>query len=182
GGQTTWSGTSSYPAGMTATENGVTYKANWWTQGADPAHNNGGAGTGQPWTIVATASAPPAVPPAPTIAPSSPPPAPPAPSAGGRPAPGFTPYHLHAAAPDANLSAISAASGIHNFTLAFVLSSPSGIGWQGAGTLGDDTLANGTTILSQVQAIQAAGGDVTISFGGAAGQEAALTAMTAANL
>jgi len=31
---------------MTATENGVTYKANWWTQGADPAHNNGGTGTG----------------------------------------------------------------------------------------------------------------------------------------
>jgi len=31
---------------MTATENGVTYKANWWTQGADPAHHNGGTGTG----------------------------------------------------------------------------------------------------------------------------------------
>jgi hypothetical protein len=83
---------------------------------------------------------------------------------------------------DANLSAISAASGIHNFTLAFVLSSGSGIGWQGAGTINDDTLANGTTILSQVQAIQAAGGDVTISFGGAAGQEAALTATGAASL
>src|SRR5258707_12636558 len=80
------------------------------------------------------------------------------------------------------LAAISAASGIHNFTLAFVLASPSGIGWQGAGTISDDTLANGTTLLSQVQATQAAGGDVTISFGGAAGQEAALTAMTAANL
>src|SRR5262249_48780114 len=102
-GPTTWSASSVYTAGMTVTENGVTYKANWWTQGADPAHNNGGLGTGQPW-------------------------------------------------------------------------------WQGAGTISDDALANGTTILSQVKAIQAAGGDVTISFGGAAGQEAALTAMTAANL
>src|SRR5260370_16410944 len=83
---------------------------------------------------------------------------------------------------DANPPALSAASGTHNFTLAFVLASPSGIGWQGAGTISDDTLANGTTILSQVQAMQAAGSDVTISFGGAAGQEAALTAMTAANL
>src|SRR5258708_34307549 len=83
---------------------------------------------------------------------------------------------------DATLAPLSAASGIHNFTLAFVLASPSGIGWQGAGTISDDALANGTTILSQVQATQAAGGDVTISFGGAAGQEAALTAMTAANL
>jgi hypothetical protein len=94
----------------------------------------------------------------------------------------FSPYIDMAMPADANLSAISAASGIHNFTLAFVLSSPGGIGWQGAGTISDDTLSNGTTILSQVQAIQAAGGDVTISFGGAAGQEAALTATSAASL
>jgi Carbohydrate binding domain len=180
-GATTWSASSIYTAGMTVTENGVTYKANWWTQGVDPAHNNGGIGTGQPWTIVATASAPPTVPTTPTTAPAAPP-APSAPSTGGSPSREFAPYIDMAMPQDANLSAISAASGIHNFTLAFVLSSSSGIGWQGAGTIGDDTLANGTTILSQVQAIQAAGGDVTISFGGAAGQEAALTAMTAANL
>ena len=62
----------------------------------------------------------------------------------------------------ANLAAISAASGIQNFTLAFVLSSDRGIGWQGTGAITDDTLANGTTILSQVQAVQAAGGHVTI--------------------
>ena len=177
---TTWSASSIYTAGMTATENGVTYKANWWTQGADPAHNNGGTGTGQPWTIVATASAPPPAP-APSTTPPSPP-APPAPSTGASASREFTPYIDMAMPQDANLSAISAASGILNFRLAFVLSSPSGIGWQGAGTISDDALANGTTILSQVKAIQAAGGDVTISFGGAAGQEAALTAMTAANL
>jgi hypothetical protein len=57
-----------------------------------------------------------------------------------------------------------------------------GIGWQGAGTIAQDTLYDGTTILSHVQAIQAAGGNVTISFGGAAGQEAALTATSAAAL
>jgi hypothetical protein len=94
----------------------------------------------------------------------------------------FSPYIDMAMPADANLSAIAAASGIHNFTLAFVLSSGSGIGWQGVGTISDDTLANGTTILSQVQAMQAAGADVTISFGGAAGQEAALTATSAASL
>ena len=66
----------------------------------------------------------------------------------------FTPYIDMAMPADADLSAIAAASGIHNFTLAFVLSSGSGIGWQGVGS---DTLANGTTILSQVQAMQAAG-------------------------
>src|SRR5205823_6858472 len=63
---TTWSASSIYTAGMTATENGVTYKANWWTQGADPAHNNGGAGTGEPWTIVAASNAPSSVPTVPT--------------------------------------------------------------------------------------------------------------------
>jgi hypothetical protein len=66
----------------------------------------------------------------------------------------FSPYIDMAMPADADLSAIAAASGIHNFTLAFVLSSGSGIGWQGVGTLNDDTLANGTTILSQVQAMQ----------------------------
>jgi chitodextrinase len=253
-----WSASTIYTAGTTATENGVTYKANWWTQGADPAHNNGVVGTGQPWTIVATVDASHDVPTVPTglaaagtsgnattlswnassvpgngavtgyaifedghqiasvagttytaanlavdttytfavaaldaagssaqtspisvhTAPSSPT----GPVTPGSAAHEFSPYIDMAMPADANLSAISAASGIHNFTLAFVLSSGSGIGWQGVGTIGDDTLANGTTILSQVQAIQAAGGDVTISFGGAAGQEAALTATSAASL
>jgi hypothetical protein len=94
----------------------------------------------------------------------------------------FSPYIDMAMPADADLSAIATTSGIHNFTLAFVLSSGSGIGWQGVGTISDDTLANGTTILSQVQAMQAAGADVTISFGGAAGQEAALSATSAASL
>ena len=51
------------------------------------------------------------------------------------------------------------------------------------GAITDDTLYTSsggtTTILAQVQAIQAAGGNITISFGGAAGQEAALTAPNA---
>jgi chitodextrinase len=45
-----WSAGNVYTAGMTAIENGVIYKANWWTQGNDPAHNSGAFG--QPWTIV----------------------------------------------------------------------------------------------------------------------------------
>ena len=53
-GATSWSTSNIYTAGMTVTENGVTYKANWWTQGSDPALNNGGVGTGKPWTVVAT--------------------------------------------------------------------------------------------------------------------------------
>jgi len=110
----------------------------------------------------------------------TPPPAPP--PTGGSHAHEFAPYIDMAMSQDADLLAISHASGIENFTLAFVLASGSGIGWQGSGTIADDTLVNGTTILSQVQAVQAAGGHITISFGGAAGQEAALTATSAAQL
>jgi chitinase len=94
----------------------------------------------------------------------------------------FSPYIDMAMPQDADLVAISEASGIQNFTLAFMLASDKGIGWQGAGTITDDTLSDGSTILQQVQAIQARGGNITISFGGAAGQEAALTAPSATAL
>jgi chitinase len=45
-----WSSTAVYTAGEQASENGINYTANWWTQGNDPATNNGGPGSGQPWT------------------------------------------------------------------------------------------------------------------------------------
>ena len=45
-----WSSTSVYTAGNQASENGINYTANWWTQGNNPATNNGGSGSGQPWT------------------------------------------------------------------------------------------------------------------------------------
>src|SRR6201997_5825541 len=44
------SSTAVYTAGQQASENGINYTANWWTQGNDPATNNGGPGSGQPWT------------------------------------------------------------------------------------------------------------------------------------
>ena len=45
-----WSSTAVYTAGNQASENGTNYTANWWTQGNNPATNNGGTGSGQPWT------------------------------------------------------------------------------------------------------------------------------------
>ena len=45
-----WSSSTVYTAGQQASENGIEYTANWWTQGNDPATNNGGSGSGQPWT------------------------------------------------------------------------------------------------------------------------------------
>ncbi len=250
-----WSADSVYTTGMTAIEDGVIYRANWWTQGNDPAHYS--SGPGQPWTLVGPVDPSHSVPTVPTglvaaatssnaailswnaatvpgtgavtgyaifendhqiatvtgtsytvanlaadttytfsvaaldAAGSSAQANPISVHTAAVPTgdPGtashaheFSPYVDMAMAVADDLPAISAASGIQNFTLAFVLSSERGIGWQGAGAITDDTLANGTTILSQVQAIQAAGGHVTISFGGAAGQEAALTATSAASL
>src|SRR6185369_4243966 len=46
----TWNSTSVYTAGMTASLNGINYTANFWTQGQNPSTNNGGPGSGQPWT------------------------------------------------------------------------------------------------------------------------------------
>jgi len=45
-----WSSTAVYTAGNQASENGINYTANWWTQGNNPATNNGGSGSGEPWT------------------------------------------------------------------------------------------------------------------------------------
>ena len=39
-----WSSTAVYTGGMQASETGTDYTANWWTQGNDPATNNGGPG------------------------------------------------------------------------------------------------------------------------------------------
>ncbi len=52
----TWSATQVYVGGNQASLNSVNYQANWWTQGQSPATNNGGPGSGQPWTIVGPCS------------------------------------------------------------------------------------------------------------------------------
>lgn len=61
-------------------------------------------------------------------------------------------------------------------TLAFVLSSGTNtIGWGGTGTIANDSLPNGSTVGSIINELKSNGVDVTISFGGANGQEAAST-------
>jgi chitodextrinase len=251
---TPWLATKVYTAGLEVSENGVIYKANWWVQGVDPAHNNGANGTGQPWTVVGGSEPAHTVPLAPTgltatgtsssvtdlswnaanvpdhspvtgyaifennhqiatatgtsyevtnLAPdttyqftvtaidaagSSPQASPisvhttavQSPGGGGpggaNPAHEFSPYIDMAMSQDADLLAISHASGIQNFTLAFMLASGNGIGWQGVGSITDDTLVNGTTILQQVQAVQAAGGHITIWRRSRCGPSLAITA------
>jgi len=52
-----WVSSQVYTAGNQASENGINYQANWWTQNEDPASHNGGAGSGQSWTNIGACSA-----------------------------------------------------------------------------------------------------------------------------
>ena len=252
----TWISSTAYTAGMTASLNGVNYQANFWTQGQSPATNNGGAGSGQPWTSIGTCSACTTVPSVPTglqasgttsnstnlswtastvavncvltgytvfrngvaagttnspnititgLSPqtthtfrvaatdaagsstqsaainvttlSGPPPPPPSGKV-------FAPYIDLGLTASWQLLNIQQQSGIKVFTLGFVVGNggctPT---WGGVGaTVANDTLPNGTTILSLVQGVRAAGGDVIISFGGASGTELALGCTTVSSL
>jgi chitodextrinase len=252
----TWNATSVYTGGMTASLNGVNYQANFWTQGQNPATNNGGPGSGAPWTIIGNCSACTTVPSVPTglqasgttsnstnlswtastvavncvltsytvfkngvaagtssspnltisgLSPlttysfrvaatdaagssaqsaainvttlNGPPPPPPS-------AKVFAPYVDMGLTVDWQLTTIQQQSGIQVFTMGFVVGNggctPT---WGGVGaTVANDTLPNGTTIVSLVQGIRAAGGDVIISFGGASGTELAQGCSTVASL
>jgi len=252
----TWNATSVYTGGMTASLNGVNYQANFWTQNQNPATNNGGPGSGAPWTIIGTCSACTTVPSVPTglqasgttsnstnlswtastvavncvltgytvfrngvavattsspnvsitgLSPvttysfrvaandaagssaqstainvttlSGPPPPPPSGKV-------FAPYIDMGLTADWQLTTIQQQSGIKVFTMGFIVGNggctPT---WGGVGaTVANDTLPNGTTILSLVQGVRAAGGDVIISFGGASGTELAQGCTTVSSL
>lgn len=88
----------------------------------------------------------------------------------------FSPYIDMSLSSSQDLVEIVSAAGLGAITLAFVLSSGTDtLGWGGSGTIAGDTQPNGTTILSQIEQLQAMGVEVTISLGGANGQEGALT-------
>lgn len=95
----------------------------------------------------------------------------------------FAPYIDMGLVPSENLLTIRRQSQIKVFTLAFVLS-PGGCSaaWQGVGSIANDMLPKGRTILSLVQSLRAMGGDVIISFGGANGDEPALHCSDPASL
>ncbi|GLQ98104.1 carbohydrate-binding protein [Dyella mobilis] len=86
-----WSATAIYTAGDVASESGINYQANWWTQGNDPATSNGGAGSGQPWTSQGACGSSPTPTPTPTPAPTPTPTPTPTPVPTPTPAPTPTP-------------------------------------------------------------------------------------------
>ncbi|MFI1211912.1 cellulose binding domain-containing protein [Streptomyces sp. NPDC020802] len=87
---------------------------------------------------------------------------------------GFAPYVDTSLHPAFDLLAHSAATGVKEYTLAFVTDgggcTPE---WGGVTDLGGDAVA------AQIGALRAEGGDVRVSFGGAAGSELALNCSTA---
>jgi chitodextrinase len=243
-----WTSSAIFTKGMTATENGILYVANWWTQGNEPATNNGGPGSGQPWTAQGACSACTTVASVPTGLAAGTPGAfsvplswntasvpancavssytvfengqavgtaagtsftvtgltpqtvydfavaatdpagtsaasaqitattTTAPAGGGGGGKTYAPYIDMSLTPDEQLLSIQQQSNIQTFTLAFVVGNGSCTpSWGGIGPVSNDMLPNGTTILSLVQGVRAAGGDVIISFGGAVGSELALS-------
>lgn len=103
---------------------------------------------------------------------------------GGADAQHFSPYMEMWLPTSPDLVQMVDAAGLSSVTLAFVIGTgPGEIGWGAIGTsLDQDTLANGTTISAMVDALHAKGVDVSISFGGAYGQEPALYFDTAGDL
>ncbi|MEU8840494.1 cellulose binding domain-containing protein [Streptomyces roseus] len=113
----------------------------------------------------ATATAAPTAKPTPTVPPGTPAPA------------GFAPYVDTSLYPAFDLLDTAAKTGVKEFNLAFVTSgggcSPL---WGGVTSLADDRVA------SQISALRGKGGDVRVSFGGAAGSELGLVCGSAADL
>ncbi|MFD5462711.1 cellulose binding domain-containing protein [Kitasatospora sp. NPDC127059] len=142
-------------------------------------------------TATATATATAAPSPTTTAKPTTPAPTPvttgpgqPAtPTATGVPVPpvgaggGFAPYVDTSLYPPYDLVATAKATGVKNFTLAFVVSGGGCVPkWGGVSDLSADAVA------AQIGALRAIGGDVRVSFGGANGSELALTCGSTADL
>jgi chitinase len=86
----------------------------------------------------------------------------------------FAPYIDMSLTVDQQIVTIQQQSGVKAFTLAFLTAGGCSVGWGGlGGTLPQDSLPNGNTMLALVQQLQAAGVKIIISFGGANGQDPA---------
>ena len=171
-----WSASIAYTAGAVVVDQGKTYTANWWTQGNEPVTNNGGAGSGQPWTLSSGCSS---SPPAPTP-PSPPAPTPPSPPAPTPPAPApsgstfYGPYKDITVSMNWNTNVISTAvTGTLSPVLSVKPAKLKEITWAFAtGACGSETwggLAPAAVAAANVQNFVSAGVKYIISTGGAAG-------------
>ena len=159
-----WSATTVYTGGNQASENGINYQANWWTQGDDPATHNGGAGSGQPWTQTGACST------------GTPPPPPPPPPPGGPPPSGFifSPYKDITVNMNWNTNVISTSvTGTMQGVLTVTPSNLKTLTWAFAtGECGSETwggLPPSAVAAANVQSFVSSGKFYILSTGGAAG-------------
>jgi len=86
----------------------------------------------------------------------------------------YSPYVDMTLYPTYDLVTASKATGVKNFSLAFITADPTGKpSWGGYASYGVDGGVFDTAIRQQITGLRALGGDVMVSFGGAAGQELA---------
>ena len=166
-----WSAAAVYTAGAVVVDQGKTYTANWWTQGNEPVTNNGGAGSGQPWTLSSGCTT---SPPPPTPTPPSPPPTPtpPAPAPSGSTF--YGPYKDITVSMNWNTNVISTAvTGTLSPVLSVKPAKLKEITWAFAtGACGSETwggLTPAAVAAANVQNFVNAGVKYVISTGGAAG-------------
>ncbi|MEV7138105.1 glycoside hydrolase family 18 protein [Streptomyces tauricus] len=146
--------------------------------GATPEPTGRPTQTSSPSPEPTKATATPTATPTPTATATKPPSATPTPSgttgSGTAAGAGFAPYVDTSLYPAFDLLAHSAATGVKEYNLAFVTDgggcTPK---WGGVTDLGGDAVA------AQIGALRAKGGDVRVSFGGAAGSELALNCASA---
>ncbi|HYP31013.1 MAG TPA: carbohydrate-binding protein, partial [Burkholderiaceae bacterium] len=171
-----WNSTTAYTAGAVVVDQSKTYTANWWTQGQEPVNNNGGAGSGQPWTLSSGCSTTPPPPPTPTP-PPPPTPTPPPPSPTPAPAPGsvtYGPYKDITVSMNWNTNVISTAvTGTLSPVLSVKPAKLKEITWAFAtGACGSENwggLQASAVASANVQNFVSAGTKYIISTGGAAG-------------
>ncbi|MFE9723719.1 cellulose binding domain-containing protein [Streptomyces sp. NPDC005794] len=138
--------------------------------GATPEPSGRPTGTPTP-TPAPTKTAPPPSVPTPTETATE------APSGGTTDGAGFAPYVDTSLLPAYDLLDTASRTGVKEFNLAFITSGGSCAPlWGGVTGLADDKVA------AQIDALRAEGGDVRVSFGGAAGAELALHCSSAAEL
>jgi chitinase len=174
-----WSSSQVYTAGAIVLEAGKTYVANWWTQGNDPATNNGGSGSGQPWTLSSGCSGTTPPPPPPPTTPPPPPPTtpPPPPTTPPPPSTGkvvFSPYKDITVSMNWNTNVISTAvTGTLSPVLTVTPAKLPMITWAFAtGECGSENwggLSAAAVAAANVQTFVNAGKKYVLSTGGAAG-------------
>jgi chitodextrinase len=186
-----WSSTAIYTGGAQVSRNSQNYQAAYWTQGNDPATSSGPAGSGQPWipmgscsgggggatsTPVRTATRT-STPGGPTATPirtaTNVPPPPPGSKI-------FAPYiDVSPGSSSPIMQLASNGSGNKHYTLAFILGFGCSASWFGAYQM---NTAEAGAIGTRINELRSAGGDVIVSFGGAAAPELADVCPDAASL